>query len=818
MSIQRLLILVFFMAIARFAQAQTFSATVNQSIPDDNSVVSFPLVVAGLPNVIDSAFGLESACLNMTHTYCSDMEVILQSPDGTQVLLFSGIGGGDDDFLGTCLGDTGISVTQGSAPFNGNFMSQGPMGNINNGQNPNGVWLLLCRDMAGADIGFLQDWRITFGSNPAMPFIFASSNLPIVILSTVGTPIGDDPKVPVDMKIIDNGPGLRNVVNDSIYAFQGRIMAEWQGFTGPMYPKKNYDFEVVDALGNDLDTVLLGMPRESDWILKAEYLDHSLLKNTIAYEMARRMGRYAPRTRACEVILDGQYIGYYTLTEKVKKGPDRVDIAGMSPTDTSGADLTGGYIFEMNINGEPGDWNSNYAPINNATCSLPVEFKHVYPKSTEILPVQRDYLVDYVSRFENILNGPQFMDVDSGYRSVINVSSFIDFLIVNEFSVNYDSYGRSTYLYKEKVTDGGKLKIGPPWDYDRALDWDYPGNTSGWVWQITHPYWPFPFWWSKLYTDPDYRKQLACRWEMLRQDVLSDQSFTQFIDSSANRLSEAAERNFRVWNDLGGQTYGVQIDSLKQFLLRRLDWIDQELSVENVSSPVVYLPADSVFCRGSVYDASFNGMNYTYNWQPGPDTSIVTWTVPGDYRLVVTDEYGCYTTREMSVGISVPDASFSMMPSASPFAWDFVPADPLGTSYSWTFGDGNSSQSISPSHLYAQAGTYPVGLVFSDSLGCTASTMDTLWVTGVQVNPVQSGILSISPIPFQDFLMVEMGQPLKKAGCLSLWDANGRLIQQMAVEAGFRSIELRTEDLPDGVYLVSLQTDVNVFSRKVIKR
>jgi hypothetical protein len=66
-----------------------------------------------------------------------------------------------------------------------------------------------------------------------------------------------------------------------------------------MYPKKNYDFDLVDVLGNKIDTTLLGMPAENDWIFKAEYLDHSLIKNTIAYEFARRMGNYAPRIRTC---------------------------------------------------------------------------------------------------------------------------------------------------------------------------------------------------------------------------------------------------------------------------------------------------------------------------------------------------------------------------------------------------------------------------------------------------------------------------------------------------------------------------------------
>ena len=150
-----------------------------------------------------------------------------------------------------------------------------------------------------------MDWQITFSTNPAQPFLFLSSNLPIVKLTTQGSAINDNAKVPVLMQIIDHGVGVINYANDTVYAYEGTILTEWQGFTGPMYPKKNYDFDLVDVLGNKIDTTLLGMPAENDWIFKAEYLDHSLIKNTIAYEFARRMGNYAPRIRPCEVILDG---------------------------------------------------------------------------------------------------------------------------------------------------------------------------------------------------------------------------------------------------------------------------------------------------------------------------------------------------------------------------------------------------------------------------------------------------------------------------------------------------------------------------------
>lgn len=786
--------------------AQTFTSNLNDTIPDNNTVVAFDIQVSGLPAVIDTNFGLETACLNMYHTYCSDMEVRLKAPDGTTVTLFSGVGGGDDNFFNTCLEGSGTPIGQGSAPFTGTFKAQGSLGSINNGQNPNGTWQLLCRDMAGADIGILTMWSVTFGNNPAAPYVFSSSNLPIIKLTTQGQAIPNDPKVPVYMQIIDNGPGVRNYLSQTTYAYEGMIMAELQGFTGPFYPKVNYQFETVDAQLVEMDTTILGMPREQDWILKAEYLDHSLIKNTVTYEMARRMGQYAPRTRACEVFLDGQYQGYYTLTEKIKRDGNRVDIAKLTANDVSGQALTGGYMIEMNINGAPGAWNSVYPPINNATCNLPVEFKHVYPKAAEILPVQANYIRAYVDSFENVLNGPNFADPVTGYRKFVDVRTFIDFAIVNEYSVNYDSYGRSTFMYKEKVTDGGKLKIGPPWDYDRAMDYTVPELTRGWVWQITHPYWPFPFWWSKFWSEQDYRKQFACRWTMLRQDVLHTDSFMVVIDSLHALIDEAAQRNFDLWPDLGNETYQDQIDSLKSYMTRRLTWIDDTLSLEGVAPPAFNIPTDTTVCMGAVYDASFNGPQFSYNWQPGPDTSVITLNQSGLHTLEVTDQWGCYAHKQMNVTISQPDAAFTGQQVGTSLDWTFTPADLTGTSYLWDFGDGGSSTQVSPQHSYATDGSYLVSLSLLDSIGCPAA--DSAGIAFVYVGRPEANAASPAgayPNPFRDWVVVDLGPAAKSGASIFLVNELGQRVLEQQIPAGHARISLDTHHLPMGAYRLEIR-------------
>lgn len=788
--------------------AQTFSGTFNQIIPDNGTTVSFPITVSGLPTIIDASFGIEVSCVNITHTYDADLDIKLRSPDGTIVTLITGIGGGDDNFVNTCLNDVGMALGSGTAPFTGSFHAMGLMGNFNNGQNPNGIWELLCNDSWAIDEGTLHDWSLTFSNSPAQPFGFGSSIIPIVKLTTLGSSINNNTKVPVHMQIIDNGPGQINYVNQTIYAYEGDILTEWQGFTGPTYPKKNYDFDLIDSGGNKLDTSLLGMPAENDWIFKAEHLDHSLLKNTVSYEFARRMGQYAPKVKPCEIILDGQYIGYYSLTEKVKRSGQRVDISKLTTTDTSGIELTGGYIIEMNINGDPGAWNSDFQPINNATCGLPVEFKYVYPKPDVIASQQALYIHDYVDSFEYALDANSYMDSEIGYRKWIDVSTFIDFLLVNEFSMNYDSYGRSTYMYKEKETDGGKLKIGPPWDYDRAMA---SNPTSGWVWENTHPGWPFPFWWSKFYTDSVYTHELACRWKSLRADVFQTTEFISFIDSMAGIFYQGpADRNFTVWQTLGGATYVDQVENLKTFISQRLDWMDNTLAPFGAVLPIVIIPEDTTVCMGANFIAPYLP-NVTYNWIPGPSQPNILLMSPGLYQLEVTDIYGCSTISNMNIQLSIPNSSFNVIHITQDLNYLFSAVDNQLETYQWNFGDWTNPQisNYQESYIYANPGIYSVSLTVSDSLSCTSTSTQNIQVINAEVQ------FEINPNPIQSNSQVFHNIPPNDSFEFILFDAMGRKVKIWENPVSPFSLDVMQNR--NGMYWIECNYNQQSISKKILK-
>ncbi len=152
-----------------FLTAQTYSYNIPTSIPDDDCT-SIELNVDGTNAVLDPTFGLESVCIDVTHVYLEDLEIILISPGGTEVLLTSANGSGGESYTNTCfVGNTSApSITTGSGTFTGDFQPEEPLGTINNGiENKNGVWILFVCDEVPLDEGTVHSFSLTFGDNPA---------------------------------------------------------------------------------------------------------------------------------------------------------------------------------------------------------------------------------------------------------------------------------------------------------------------------------------------------------------------------------------------------------------------------------------------------------------------------------------------------------------------------------------------------------------------------------------------------------------------------------------------------------------------------
>lgn len=410
------------------------------------------------------------------------------------------------------------------------------------------------------------------------------TNLPIVYLNTGGQIIPDTPKINSKMEIAWNSNGKPNSTSDTNFHFIGNIKIETRGSSSQNYPKKSYGFELTDSTGVDLNFPLLGMPKESDWILFAPYNDKTLTRNVFALTLASQLSdAYVPRCRYVELFLNQQYEGIYVLMEKIKRDSSRVDIAKLKAEDLEGEELTGGYIVKIDKKtGSSGEgWVSEFFNLNNTKTF----YQYEYPKFDEIQDNQKNYIKKYISDFEFAVFNYADNNGNS-YLKYINRQSFFDFIIINEISRNVDGYRLSTYLFKEK---NGPLHAGPFWDFDRTF-----GNAnyySGWetkglaLWaNLKTDNNQVPFWWKFMSSDEEFVNPMQCRWKELRAGSLSNSRIYSVLDSLTDVIKPALERNFNRWPILGvkispnyfvGQTYTDEVVWMKNWIGDRLNYLDQ---------------------------------------------------------------------------------------------------------------------------------------------------------------------------------------------------------------------------------------------------
>lgn len=414
-----------------------------------------------------------------------------------------------------------------------------------------------------------------------------SSNLPLVLMNTFGQGIGENwPRTPMHLVVIDTAEdGRSSVLGTPDYI--GNAAFKYRGSSSLGFPKKNFAVELKDENFEDLNASVLGLAEDEDWILHGPYSDKSLIRNVLAYEWSNNIGRYAARTKLVEVFLNtrpgrvtmANYWGVYVLMEKIKRGADRVDIERLPRSTDSEPEITGGYIIKKDRL-DPGD-----AGFRTSRQQL----AFVYPKERNISPAQRSWLINYMNQFERALYGANFTDPEEGYRKYIDLDSFIDHHILNEFCKNIDGYRLSTFWFKRR---GGKLEMGPIWDFNLSLrnanylsgwlptGWYYPQLSTN-----DYPYFP------RLFQDPAFMDRYQERWGELRSAAFKESELMASVDKYAALLEEAQERNFQKWRILGtyvwpnpnplARTWVEEIDmaqhGIKDWMRARLAWIDSQM-------------------------------------------------------------------------------------------------------------------------------------------------------------------------------------------------------------------------------------------------
>ncbi|MCF8461593.1 MAG: CotH kinase family protein [Flavobacteriales bacterium] len=674
------------------------------------------------------------------------------------------------------------------------------------------------------------------------PPVSLTSQLPIVVLNTLGQAIVDDPRIVVQMGIIDNGFGNLNNQNNPFNNYDGLINIELRGSSSQSFPKKQYAFETQDSLDNSLDVSLLGMPIENDWILHAPYSDKSLMRNYLTYNWWRDMGWYTTRTKFCEVILNGEYQGVYLLMEQIKWDNDRVDIEKLDLDDNAGDSLSGGYIFKVDkITGSGQyDWASHVDTFQGQPKNI--NFQYDYPNRDEITVEQESYVQQFVHDWEQSLIDSTYMQADIGYRKYVDVNSFIDYFLVEELTKNVDGYRLSTYLNKQRDSRGGKLRAGPAWDFNITLgnaDYCDGGETENWALDFPCGQQVIPFWWHRMNQDSVYWNQLQCRWWELRAGLLSSDSINAQIDANVAFLGDAATRNFERWdilnsyvwpNNFVGGSYEAEITYLKDWISQRLQWLDlniggQQYGCASTFSQIItlseinYNSHDTLNTQdwfelqnisSDTVDLSFwtlydgNEFN-TYTFPMG------TYILPDSFLVVMKDEldfvdyHPDIENRVGSFGWGIGNSGDQIMIRDR---WnDLVlemafldeapwPTEPDGDSYTlekWSWAtDLNNPASW---HAGCAGGSPGKAFTYCINLGMDENEL--------------GNEFRIYPNPANDYINIYCAE----AGLMSIFDSSGRMISKENLLSGVHNQQVSL--LTSGLYMVNITT---VSGKRFVKK
>lgn len=390
------------------------------------------------------------------------------------------------------------------------------------------------------EIKFFKDERLAAG-------------IPIVIINTPNS-------VPILSKEeYVKGTTVTLLNNDMSIGFQGEMKIKGRGNSTWNEPKKPYKIKF------DSKQSLLGEPKDKEWVLLANCFDKSLIRNDLAFWMAATYGcfDYVPRYHFVNLILNGQYSGLYQLGEQVKISEDRVNV---------GKD---GFLLEIDAKADTGD----------VTFDVPHIYKPVNIKDPDVSAGDENYnyVYDYVSRADAALYADDWLDELHGYKTLIDMQSFVEWYLVMEITKNNDAiFYSSCYMNLSRT---GKLKMGPVWDFDFGFG-GYPSDRDPGREFVNEPANFYikgnTSWIDRMFEDPAFVSAVKTTFQRYynnRSAIISH------IDNTIAANKSAAMEDNRVWGTICAtdcseaefeSAYKEQADYLKQWLIVRFEWLKNE--------------------------------------------------------------------------------------------------------------------------------------------------------------------------------------------------------------------------------------------------
>ncbi|MDP2316480.1 MAG: CotH kinase family protein [Pseudomonadota bacterium] len=319
----------------------------------------------------------------------------------------------------------------------------------------------------------------------------------------------------------------------------------------------------LSASGGDSAVDLLGMGSDSDWILNGQHLDRVLFRNRLAYDLFQSFGgpeRYATQSVFCELTLDGNYQGVYTLGERIEREGTRVDI---DKGDNSGTS------FIVKLDDVDGFHDNG---VGYGTWQM------VFPDATSETEAE---VSGYLADWEAAIQGSDPTDPETGVFGYVDMDSAVDFVLLQEFSKNIDAYQLSVYLWKN--TDGKMFFA--PWDLDLSFGYPfYDCGAEGWVTRAEFV--------DAMAADPAFHAALVARWAELRAGPMGEDAILARIAGYDTTLGDAVARNTARWpiEDIVYQTddvadwlcpvssYEEEHTRVLSFISARLVWMDANIA------------------------------------------------------------------------------------------------------------------------------------------------------------------------------------------------------------------------------------------------
>lgn len=369
-------------------------------------------------------------------------------------------------------------------------------------------------------------------------------------------------KAPGSIVLLDEN--LNVEYEGGVEAIKGRGNSTWKGAD-----KKPYQIKLAKKA--DLLDPVDGLQKAKKWILLADAFDTTLIRNEIAYSLAREMGlESTPEGKHVELYYDGEYRGVYFLCEKVEIGNGRIEINDMEdhPEIT-----TGGYLLEI---------DRMYARREPAYFMNKVAGPIVCKSPEEPTDEQMEYIQGIVSEaMQCIENGGKSPSSDKTLFDYFDRDSLVKYFLVNEWIVNADAYLTSTYMYKPENSD--KLFMGPVWDCDYSMG---KRTTKG-----AYGSWYLPFLAEDLIKIPEFRQALQEEYvnnmHPLIQDTLLGENSRTYLRTYSEMtywISTAAIMNHEAWTLMAGgegvKYWPVKIDELNKWLNNRAEWFDAAITDE----------------------------------------------------------------------------------------------------------------------------------------------------------------------------------------------------------------------------------------------